>query len=54
MRSKDIIQDNVERGNHQLPIVVAVNDHHRHLKQKGKEQMKFSKCEGKNLGIRKK
>jgi hypothetical protein len=43
MRRKDVIQNNVERGNHQLPVIVAVNDHHGHLKQKEKQQMKFSK-----------
>lgn len=54
MRSKDIIQNYVERGNHQLPIIVAVDDHHGHLKQKEKLQMKFSKHWWKNSGIRKK
>lgn len=33
MRSKDIIQNNVEWCNHQLPIIVAVNDYHRHQKE---------------------
>lgn len=33
MWSKDIIQNNVEWCNHQLPIIAAVDDHHRHLKQ---------------------
>ena len=37
MRSKDIIQNDVEWCNYQLPIIVAVNDHHRHLKQSRKQ-----------------
>jgi hypothetical protein len=36
MSSEDIIQNNVERCNHQLPIIVAVDDYYRHLKQSRK------------------